>query len=693
MVAASCRTHHFRQTEVVLWKMKTETEENEPLSSRGPTESSTIGQSSGQRRERQQAEEDENFLKTDVELNERLGFVIGYLISSISHDLDEYIAWGIPYLEICLEALKLEKPLLQQIQETFRGSISTGFSFAFDSLDDNWTYIHPMESYLNQMALNLQKWNETEIVTVILTTFAESARRCNYDARVKLLSRRILSMYCIPEDGPSLLLALVPQVTSNGCVDELAGSFPMALERRHRDPHSLELFQAWKIGIAATIGGALMFCVGGLTAPQIISSIIAMLGGTSTTSALLVNMTQILVTYGPSTLTSSFTTLGAGMSSWKMSHRIQTIREFDFDPLQPPHVQHLSESVANIDLTSSGQSSRGIYLLVSGSHSEATEERMMWGADTFRESYLTSMMATQSTDCDLNLSLDLEKSWEHLDHLSSYWSDGWWRRIIDPSREYEAYVLHWERSELHRLHHTQQHFFLDKGFTLATEELLKLASPILSAASLPITLMERVAEIDCPWLVVMDRAKQAGKLLAQHILETAEHSLKTRAAITPMSLIGYGMGARVIFHCLQDLAQSGLSGRGIIETVVLIGSPIGLHSNEWLAARSVVVDRLVNCYNTKDWLLALLYRYRSWEVGVAGLQPVDLSSEGSSLSSDSKETLAGPSSTGWVSNTSRTIENIDISDLMVSSHSDYGASLEGILDRVFSPATRIVSHF
>jgi hypothetical protein len=612
------------------------------------------GEGNGKQIGEEMTKEQVDKIVNDMKLNRQLAYVIGYFISTISHDLDEYKAWGLPYLEICLETLSLEKEILEQIQETFYGSIGSGFLFAYDdSIDESWTYIHPIESYLNQMTLNLQNFDEYEVVSAILSTFAQSAQKCNYDARVKLLSQRILSMYCLPEEG---------YLMEHQGEDTI--SFPMTLQTR--DPRTVGLFQAWKIGIAATIGGALMFCVGGLTAPQIISSIIGMLGGTSTTSALLVNMTQVLMTYGPSTLTSSLTTIGAGVSSWKMSHRVQSIQEFQFDSLQPPRLQHLSESMACIDLAeamnpSPTKSPRTIYLLVSGPYNQSTEERLIWGADNYTESIYSTDHFMHSTEC-----FDLEKSWEDLEPNVSVLNQGWWRRVMDPHDDNHAYILHWERKELHRLYHTQQHFFIDKGITLATEELLKLASPVLSAAALPITLMERVAEIDCPWLVVMDRAKQAGKLLAQHILQITQSSLQKSSRMTPISLIGYGMGSRVIFHCLQDLAQMGMVSRGIIENVVLIGSPIGIHRGEWLAVRSVIVNRLVNCYSTKDWLLALLYRYRSWEVGVAGLQPVYLSGDDRSRSI----------------NSTAEVENIDISHL-VSSHSDYGANLERILERVF----------
>ena len=39
----------------------------------------------------------------------------------------------------------------------------------------------------------------------------------------------------------------------------------------------------------------------------------------------------------------------------------------------------------------------------------------------------------------------------------------------------------------------------------------------------------------------------------------------------PITLIGYGMGARLIFHCLEELLLSGESAKGIIENVVLMG--------------------------------------------------------------------------------------------------------------------------
>jgi len=52
-------------------------------------------------------------------------------------------------------------------------------------------------------------------------------------------------------------------------------------------------------------------------------------------------------------------------------------------------------------------------------------------------------------------------------------------------------------------------------------------------------------------------------------------STRGEKGIRPITLIGYGMGARVIFHCLEYLAEvGGEAGKGIVENVLLIGAPI-----------------------------------------------------------------------------------------------------------------------
>jgi hypothetical protein len=47
-----------------------------------------------------------------------------------------------------------------------------------------------------------------------------------------------------------------------------------------------------------------------------------------------------------------------------------------------------------------------------------------------------------------------------------------------------------------------------------------------------------------------------------------------------------------------------------------------MEHSKWAAARGVVAGRLINCYAWNDWMLALLYRSKSYEIGVAGLYPI-----------------------------------------------------------------------
>lgn len=54
-----------------------------------------------------------------------------------------------------------------------------------------------------------------------------------------------------------------------------------------------------------------------------------------------------------------------------------------------------------------------------------------------------------------------------------------------------------------------------------------------------------------------------------------------------MTLIGFSLGARVIFKCLQELALSS-DNEGLVERVVLLGAPVSVKGERWEAARKVM---------------------------------------------------------------------------------------------------------
>lgn len=127
----------------------------------------------------------------------------------------------------------------------------------------------------------------------------------------------------------------------------------------------------------------------------------------------------------------------------------------------------------------------------------------------------------------------------------------------------------------------------------------------------------------------------------------------------PVTLIGYSLGARVIFHCLLELAARG--AYGIVEDAYLLGCPVMAQKKEWEQIISVVSGRLVNGYSTNDMVLGVLYRasVAVWN-NVAGLRPV--------------EGVAG-------------VENIALDDV-IQGHLDYRLCMPKVLEKLGFSITR-----
>ncbi|KAF4468980.1 DUF726 domain [Fusarium albosuccineum] len=172
-----------------------------------------------------------------------------------------------------------------------------------------------------------------------------------------------------------------------------------------------------------------------------------------------------------------------------------------------------------------------------------------------------------------------------------------------------------------------------------------ILAALMSALQLPIILTKLSYLIDNPWAVSLDRATSAGKILADSLLE---RNLGTR----PITLVGFSIGARVVFSCLQELAKKGAVG--IVQNVYMFGSPIVVRKEEYVKIKTVVSGRFVNAYNRNDWILGYLFRVTSGGIRrVAGLAPID--------------------DCPW-------IENMDVTDL-VKGHMDYRQKMPSLLIR------------
>ncbi|KAL1381945.1 hypothetical protein HDK64DRAFT_320772 [Phyllosticta capitalensis] len=206
-------------------------------------------------------------------------------------------------------------------------------------------------------------------------------------------------------------------------------------------------------------------------------------------------------------------------------------------------------------------------------------------------------------------------------------------RVLDAS--IEGFALRYELETMLNLGTGLVGMAKSAAWNVAKSEVIKhTVFASLAAALWPISLLKISRVVDNPFSVAKSRSDKAGQVLADALINKAQGE-------RPVTLIAYSLGARVIYSCLQSLADR--KAFGLVESVVLLGAPTPSTAAEWRRMRTVVSGRVVNVYSTNDYILAFLYRTSSVQYGIAGLQKV--------------ECVKG-------------VENVDVSD-MVSGHTAY----------------------
>jgi pimeloyl-ACP methyl ester carboxylesterase len=123
---------------------------------------------------------------------------------------------------------------------------------------------------------------------------------------------------------------------------------------------------------------------------------------------------------------------------------------------------------------------------------------------------------------------------------------------------------------------------------------------IVSAIAWPLALLGSSCVIDNPWNVCTRRAREVGEHLAGLLLARS-HGCR------PITLIGYSLGARVIYYCLLEMnKRDSENAAGIVEDVVLLGAPVTASPTHWQRVCSVVGGRVINGYCVNDWLLRFI---------------------------------------------------------------------------------------
>ncbi|XP_059190004.1 transmembrane and coiled-coil domain-containing protein 4 [Centropristis striata] len=219
----------------------------------------------------------------------------------------------------------------------------------------------------------------------------------------------------------------------------------------------------------------------------------------------------------------------------------------------------------------------------------------------------------------------------------------------------EQYCLVWESRFLRDLGSAMASL-LDGLVSMVAQEALKytVLSGIVAALTWPASLLAAASVIDNPWCVCLNRSAEVGKHLAQ-VLRSRQQGKR------PVSLIGFSLGARVIYYCLQELANDQGS-EGVVEDVVLLGAPVDGSEKAWERMTRVVAGKIVNGYCRGDWLLGFLYRSSAAQLCVAGLQPINIQD--------------------------RRIINVDLSSV-VKGHLDYMRQMDTILVAVGVPTKEV----
>jgi hypothetical protein len=201
-------------------------------------------------------------------------------------------------------------------------------------------------------------------------------------------------------------------------------------------------------------------------------------------------------------------------------------------------------------------------------------------------------------------------------------ASGWLRKPEEVSKPWryiskgtEGFALRWELEALLKLGHSLETFVTSAAWGYAKKKILEQTLfATLTAALWPLGLMKIASVLDNPFSVAKYRADKAGEVLADALINKVQGE-------RPVTLVGYSLGARLVYTCLQKLAER--RAFGLIENVVLAGTPCPSDVADWRRIRSVVSGRVVNVFSKQDFILGFLYRTSSVQLGVAGLQPVE----------------------------------------------------------------------
>ncbi|KAL9045191.1 MAG: hypothetical protein Q9214_001734 [Letrouitia sp. 1 TL-2023] len=341
----------------------------------------------------------------------------------------------------------------------------------------------------------------------------------------------------------------------------------------------------WKVGLASVAGAALIGVTGGLAAPLVAAGVGSVMGGLGLGATAAAGY---LGTVAGSTVIVGglFGAYGGRMTGQMMDAYAREVSDFAFVPIK----DHSNSSNPSFAYEKEKQSIKDP--ASSSPKPLSTDERQAVEDPSSRRLRVTIGVSGWLTAPE-----EVDSPWCVLGSNA------------------ESFALRYELEALINLGNSLQAMVSSAAWGYAKSEIIKrTVFAQLASALWPIGLLKISRVVDNPFSVAKSRSDKAGEVLADALVNKAQGE-------RPVTLIGYSLGARVIYSCLMSLAKR--KAFGLVESVVLIGAPAPSTASDWRVMRGVVSNRLVNVYSEHDYVLGFLYRTSSIQYGVAGLQKIE----------------------------------------------------------------------
>ncbi|KAF8419450.1 hypothetical protein EV426DRAFT_567573 [Tirmania nivea] len=392
----------------------------------------------------------------------------------------------------------------------------------------------------------------------------------HYDARSRVLLHFLSSSLHLPL---SSLLAL----ESTTAATLITAAHVSATAESQKAIQANKTAKRWKVGLASVAGAAVIGLTGGLAAPLVAAGIGGLLSGIGLGATVAAGYLGAVAGSG-AIVGALFGAYGGKMTGEMVGRYASEVEDFAFIPLQSESTTALQQQRPNprrppattfdqIATNNNAEPDKKLLVTIgiSGWLTKPEDITLPWRCLSPRSSSLYALRFDPSALLDIGTSLDTL--------LESYT----WRYV-----QYE----------------------IIKRTVLAT----------LYLALWPLVLVDAARVIDNPYSVARHRAEKAGRVLADALSNRVQGK-------RPVNLIGFGLGARVVYYAMRGLAQRG--AWGVVQDVYLLGAPVQSgNKSEWAMIRAAASGRVVNGYSGSDWVLGFLERGSTLNMGIAGLQGV-----------------------------------------------------------------------